>query len=186
MPEDVRSTLRSHLPLRIVKPLLIVAADDDSLGVEAYALSMLGGRLYPRDPEILVVSAHITWSNVELEKFDADAAALLSLVDSGQLVGAAGVMLDRLSTSQGHGSDMRSLELSIEAEPDWVDNHWQLASALRDLGDVEASLRELSIAQANCRDLAQCAEVSAVELAWAHLFTGKFADPDQLGRLLGL
>jgi len=186
-----------RLDVGALSEFALIGSVDEELQPLALATAQLVLRAHPSNARMKLIRAYLVWELLELDLLDAEVLTMQTLIQANIEVGAAGIMLDRLvrraSWSDDHEARspqppdvVDALQRSVEAQPEWVDNHIQLAIALAEVHDRDGALQHRDIAVANSQGIQGAGRMTYVERAWAIAFTGVLKDPNSLASGFGM
>jgi hypothetical protein len=135
----------------------------------------------PGHPRAVLLHSYVCLHHWLLDENIAEAAAMLAeVIDRGEELGAAPMLLDqaRRRLDPKVPPDLALLRLSVSAEPAWVVNHQRLAWALHATGDDAGARREYERAAAGVFDAS--VELDPVAESFHDCFTGRTGTVDWL------
>jgi hypothetical protein len=179
--EALRENIAEQLPTQHLLDLALLSIEplhEEDRALELVDL-VLGFR--PQSARAHLLRAYLDLNYLIVDEALADAESRLSkLVDAGEEVGAAAVLLDevrrRVNPEAGDDSNIDLLMLSTTVEPDWSINHLRMARGLRARGDRVGARHELDLAIAHLSDPG----ADPVMESFEDCFTGRRASRERL------
>jgi hypothetical protein len=195
-PESLVALYLSNLDKVALTDFATIAAVDYELQQLALIVARLVTELDTENARAAVVRSYLVWELMELDDIDFEILAMQGLIEAGREVAAAGVMLDRLVRRASWKDEwpdlpdvptdvIAALEKSVAAEPLWVENHVQLAIALKEKDQLLRARRHRDIAISNCQGLKGAMTLTSPERAWAIAFSGVLSERETLEKGFG-
>jgi hypothetical protein len=179
--EALRMSIASQLPIHDLLDLAMLSIEPLHQEDTALEIVNLVLEFHPYLARANLLRAYLDMHYLILDEALADAESRLSvLVNSGEEVGAAAVLLDEVKRRGDPTSpddcNHDLLLLSTTVEPDWSINHLRLARALVARGDRSGALHEFDLAISHLADPGE----DPIKESFEDCFTGRRASRQRL------